>query len=63
MNRRDYWLRKGRRRANRGSGDLHVAPSFTGERDHESTRDCWCGPEVDYVAPSGARLWLHRREQ
>jgi hypothetical protein len=42
---------------------LHVLPSFQGEREHDADRECWCDPEINFVAENGARVWLHHREQ
>jgi hypothetical protein len=36
---------------------------FTGcrPREHISSPDCWCEPELDYKDPdTGAEVWVHR---
>jgi len=42
------------------SEDVHVMPL---EREHECSPDCWCEPEVDYVADNGCQVWLHKELQ
>lgn len=35
---------------------LHVIPMFG--RNHESSWDCWCGPEAEW--DGGVPLWVHK---
>jgi hypothetical protein len=28
--------------------------------EHRVDRDCWCEPVLEYVAPAGTRLYIHR---
>lgn len=33
-------------------------------REHISSHDCWCEPELDYKDPdTGAEVWVHRELQ
>jgi hypothetical protein len=45
--------------------DVHVMPVRAPPDDHESSRDCWCGPSVDEGAhkDGNGRLWVHNDVQ
>lgn len=38
--------------------DLHVLPEFPGEREHQTSIDCWCRPKRD---EQNHRLVVHER--
>lgn len=40
--------------------DAHVMPT---EREHTCGADCWCEPEVVFVADNGNQVWLHKEVQ
>lgn len=44
--------------AGESDGDLHVVPEFAGERQHETSMGCWCGPKRDHIEP---RVVVHER--
>jgi hypothetical protein len=34
------------------------------EREHETSADCWCNPEIDYTDPAtGVSVYVHKRPQ
>lgn len=47
--------------------DIHVIPQFEGERVHDESEACWCGPGWVNKAESDeygdARVWVHNRPQ
>ena len=43
-----------------GPNDIHVMPQL---EDHDCTDNCWCMPEIEYVADNGNIVWLHHRIQ
>lgn len=54
----------------RGQDDSHkkgalVIPGYvSGPMVHETSKDCWCNPEVDYVDPdTGATVYVHKEPQ
>lgn len=40
--------------------DLHVMPNYGAE--HDSSVECWCSPWLDWTAPNGGRVWVHRED-
>ena len=40
------------------SDTLHVVPD---DGSHDTSAVCWCQPVLDYEAPMGGRLYVHRR--
>lgn len=40
--------------------DVHVMPTYG--REHECSEECWCTPELDFTADSGAQVWVHRED-
>lgn len=40
--------------------DVHVYPTYG--REHDTSCQCWCEPELDCVGESGAQLWVHRED-
>lgn len=37
---------------------VHVIPTFVGEREHDESLRCWCGPRQDAEEP---RVLVHER--
>ena len=45
-----------------GNGDQHhTPPTWSDERTHILTRDCWCNPEVEYEYGNPNALIAHRQ--
>ena len=43
---------------------LQEVERLRGPREHISSPDCWCEPELDYKDPdTGAEVWVHRELQ
>jgi hypothetical protein len=38
--------------------DVHVMPTYG--RGHDCKQSCWCAPELDFTAPQGAQVWVHK---
>ena len=39
--------------------NVHIVPSEAA--DHAIGVTCWCTPRVEFIAPNGGRIYLHRK--
>lgn len=44
----------------RNGDDIHIVPAAQ-KAMHGEGVSCWCNPRLEFVAPNGGRLYLHRR--